>query len=73
VHAIFAGANGTLSAVYIQAQNAQAFAELAGIDVVRDRAAADGQTQTVRSACGVAEFALKDGEPSPAPAGRRLT
>ena len=35
VHAISADANGTLSAVISEAQMRKAFAELAGIDVVR--------------------------------------
>ena len=63
VHAIFAGANGTLSAVISQAQMRKAFAELAGIDVVRGLGLLlTDKQQTVPIRCGVAEFALKDGD-----------
>jgi uncharacterized protein involved in outer membrane biogenesis len=62
VHAIFADANGTLSAVISQAQMRKAFAELAGIDVVRGLGLLlTDKQQTVPIRCGVAEFALKDG------------
>ncbi len=63
VHAIAADANGTLSAVISQAQMRKAFAELAGIDVVRGLGLLlTDKTQTVPIRCGVAEFALKDGD-----------
>ncbi len=62
VHAIAADANGTLSAVISQAQMRKAFAELAGIDVVRGLGLlVTKNDQAVPIRCGVAEFALKDG------------
>ena len=63
VHAIAADANGTLSAVISQAQMRKAFAELAGIDVVRGLGLLMTKNQeAVPIRCGVAEFALKDGD-----------
>jgi len=63
VHAIASDANGTLSAVISQAQIRKAFAELAGIDVVRGLGLLlTDKQQTVPIRCGVAEFALKDGD-----------
>jgi len=63
VHAIAADANGTLSAVISQAQMRKAFAELAGIDVIRGLGLLlTDKQQTVPIRCGVAEFALKDGD-----------
>ena len=63
VHAIASDANGTLSAVISQAQMRKAFAELAGIDVVRGLGLLlTEKQQTVPIRCGVAEFALKDGD-----------
>jgi hypothetical protein len=63
VHAMAADANGTLSAVISQAQMRKAFAELAGIDVVRGLGLLlTDKQQKVPIRCGVAEFALKDGD-----------
>jgi uncharacterized protein involved in outer membrane biogenesis len=63
VHAIAADANGTFSVVLPQGQVREAFAELAGIDVVRGLGLllAD-KNQMVPIRCGVIEFHLKDGD-----------
>jgi uncharacterized protein involved in outer membrane biogenesis len=63
VHAIAASANGTVSAVISQAQIREAFAELAGIDVVRGLGLLlTKKNQTVPIRCGVAEFQLQNGD-----------
>jgi uncharacterized protein involved in outer membrane biogenesis len=63
VHAIAADANGTLTAVVTHGQISAAFAELAGIDVVRGLGLLlTAKEQTVPIRCSVAEFALHDGD-----------
>jgi AsmA family protein len=63
VHAIGAAANGTLSAVITRGQMRAAFAELAGIDVVRGLGLLlTKKDETVPISCGVAEFQLKNGD-----------
>ena len=62
VHAIASDANGTFSVVLPQGQMREAFAELAGIDVVRGLGLLlTKKDQTVPIRCGVIEFKLKDG------------
>jgi uncharacterized protein involved in outer membrane biogenesis len=62
VHAIAADANGTLSAVITHGQMRAAFAELAGIDVVRGLGLLLTSKQDVPMRCSVAEFDLHDGD-----------
>jgi len=63
VHAIAADANGTFSIVLPDGQMREAFAELAGIDVVRGLGLLlTKKDQTVPIRCGVIEFKLKDGD-----------
>jgi hypothetical protein len=63
VHAIASDANGTVSVVLPQGQMREAFAELAGIDVVRGLGLLmTKKDQTVPIRCGVIEFKLKDGD-----------
>lgn len=62
VHAIASDADGTLSIVLPHGQMREAFAELAGIDVVRGLGLLlTNKEQTVPIRCGVIEFKLKDG------------
>jgi uncharacterized protein involved in outer membrane biogenesis len=63
VHAIAAHANGTMSAVIPHGEMREAFAELAGIDVVRGLGLLLGKNdKTAAIRCGIAEFELKDGD-----------
>jgi uncharacterized protein involved in outer membrane biogenesis len=63
VHAIAAHANGTISAVIPHGEMREAFAELAGIDMVRGLGLLLGKKdQTAAIRCGIAEFELKDGD-----------
>jgi uncharacterized protein involved in outer membrane biogenesis len=63
VHAIAADANGAFSVVLPQGQMREAFAELAGIDVVRGLGLLlTKKDQTVPIRCGIIEFKLKDGD-----------
>jgi len=62
VHAIAADANGTISAVVPHGEMREAFAELAGIDMVRGLGLLLGKKdQTAAIRCGIIEFELKDG------------
>jgi uncharacterized protein involved in outer membrane biogenesis len=62
VHAIAADADGTLSAVITHGQIRAAFAELAGIDVVRGLGLLLTSKQDVPIRCSVAEFQLHNGD-----------
>jgi len=62
VHAIAADADGTLSAVITHGQIRAAFAELAGIDVVRGLGLLLTSKDEVPIRCSVAEFQLHDGD-----------
>lgn len=63
VHAIAAHANGTISVVIPHGAMREAFAELAGIDVVRGLGLLLGKKdQTAAIRCGIAEFQLQDGD-----------
>ena len=63
VHAIAADGNGTVSVVLPHGQMREAFAELAGIDVVRGLGLLlTKKEQTVPIRCGVIEFKLKNGD-----------
>ena len=62
VHAIAADADGTLSAVITHGQMRAAFAELAGIDVVRGLGLLLTSKEEVPIRCAVAEFELHDGD-----------
>jgi len=62
VHAIAADADGTLSAVITHGEIRAAFAELAGIDVVRGLGLLLTSKDEVPIRCGVAEFELHDGD-----------
>lgn len=62
VHAIAADANGTISAVVPRGQMRAAFAELAGIDMVRGLGLLLGKKdETISIRCGIVAFELKDG------------
>lgn len=62
VHAIAADADGTLSVVITQGEIRAAFAELAGIDVLRGLGLLLTSKEEVPIRCGVAEFDLHDGD-----------
>jgi AsmA family protein len=63
IHAVAADANGTISAVLPHGEMREAFAELAGIDVVRGLGLLfTKKEQTVPIRCGVIEFQMKDGD-----------
>ncbi|MFI4866111.1 MAG: AsmA family protein [Steroidobacterales bacterium] len=63
VHAIAADANGTLSAVLPHGEMREAFAELAGIDMVRGLGLLLGKKdQSTAIRCGIIAFELKDGD-----------
>lgn len=63
VHAIASDANGNFSLVLPHGQMREAFAELAGIDVIRGLGLLlTKKDQTVPIRCGVIEFKLKDGD-----------
>jgi uncharacterized protein involved in outer membrane biogenesis len=63
IHAVAADANGTISAVLPHGEMREAFAELAGIDVVRGLGLLfTKKEQTVPIRCGVIEFEMKDGD-----------
>jgi AsmA family protein len=62
VHAIAADANGELSAVLPHGEMREAFAELAGIDMVRGLGLLLGnKDQSTAIRCGIIAFELKDG------------
>jgi hypothetical protein len=63
IHAVAADANGTISAVLPHGEMREAFAELAGIDVVRGLGLLfTKKEQTVPIRCGIIEFKLKEGD-----------
>ena len=63
VHAIAADANGTISAVLPHGDVREAFAELAGIDVVRGLGLLLGKKdQSIAIRCGIIAFELKHGD-----------
>ena len=63
VHAIAADANGTISAVLPNGQMRAAFAELAGIDMVRGLGLLLGKKdESTAIRCGIVAFELKDGD-----------
>jgi uncharacterized protein involved in outer membrane biogenesis len=63
VHAIAADANGTISVVLPHGDMRAAFAELAGIDVVRGLGLLLGKNdQSIAIRCGIIAFQLKDGD-----------
>jgi uncharacterized protein involved in outer membrane biogenesis len=63
VHLIASSANGTMSAVVPHGEMREAFAELAGIDVVRGLGLLfDKKQPSAPIRCGIAEFQIKDGD-----------
>lgn len=63
VHAIAADASGTISAVLPNGQMREAFAELAGIDMVRGLGLLLGKKEeSTAIRCGIIAFELKDGD-----------
>ncbi len=63
VHAIAADANGSLSVVLPHGDMREAFAELAGIDVVRGLGLLLGKKdESIAIRCGIVAFQLKDGD-----------
>jgi uncharacterized protein involved in outer membrane biogenesis len=63
VHEIAADADGTISAVLPHGDMREAFAELAGIDVVRGLGLLLGKKdESIAIRCGIIAFALKDGD-----------
>jgi AsmA family protein len=63
VHAIASDANGTISVVVPNGQMREAFAELAGIDVVRGLGLLLGKKdESTAIRCGIIAFDLKDGD-----------
>jgi L-aminopeptidase/D-esterase-like protein len=63
MHAIAADASGTISVVLPHGDMRAAFAELAGIDVVRGLGLLLGKNdESIAIRCGIIAFELKDGD-----------